>query len=545
MSVFTLSILDQSGNTMNLNWGIVSLDIHHAFNRISSAELILMDGDLARQEFTISNEAFFEPGKEIEIQIRYEGETDDTSIFKGVVMKQRVEVGESGLFLCISLKDAAIKLTRQRKSRIFKDQTDSDAFSEIISSHGLEEGNIASTSPVHAELVQYHCSDWDFLLTRAEANGMLIKVKDGVISSLPIEISGPATESFELGISEIIGLELEADAESQYANIQATAWDPANQALFGTVSGSDPNIAIGDLDAASIASATGGETFDLKTAGLQDIDELQAWANGRLARSRFSKITGRISIYGKADLMPGMVVNIAGVSNRFNGDSLVTELRHRIGEAGWITDLQIGMSADLYVNRFKDIQIPIAAGLLPGVQGLQVGVVADFAEDPNGEFRVQVLIPGISEDEGILWARMLSPDAGPNRGFFFRPEVGDEVILGFLNNDPRHPIILGSLYGSVNSPPVDAIDADNFIKGIFSKEGIKLIMDDEKKSLTLLTSDSRKIVLDEDSASITLEDEHGNEIIMDSGGIQIKSATDLLLEASGNVEIKGVQVDVK
>lgn len=530
---------------MDLTWGIVRLDIVHALNRIPQAEIVLQDGDLAQQEFAISNDAFFEPGKEIEIQIRYEGETEDVTIFKGLVMKQRVEVGAGGLFTCVSLKDEAIKLTRLRKSRVFNEKPDSDIFSEIVSEHGLMEDENTATSPTHVELVQYYCTDWDFLLTRAEANGLLIKLKEGTISWIPTSISGAAAETFDLGISDIISLEIEANAESQYAAISATAWDPVSQGLFEPTTANDPGISIGNLDAAGLASATGGDNLDLKTGGLQDTDELQAWANGRLARSRLSKIIGRISIYGKTEIEPGMIIGIAGVSDRFNGDAMVSEVRHRISESGWITDLQIGLSASPYAFRHRDIEASSAAGLLPGVNGLQVGVVVDFEEDPNGEFRLKVNVPAISADEGILWARLLSPDAGVGRGYFFRPEVGDEVILGFLNDDPRQPIVIGSVYGSVNTPPIDTVDADNFHKGIFSREGIKITMDDEKKILTLSTTDDRKVVLDEEEGSLTLADDHGNEIIMNSDGIQIKSASDLIMEASGNVEIKGSQVDVQ
>ena len=47
-------------------------------------------------------------------------------------------------------------------------------------------------------------------------------------------------------------------------------------------------------------------------------------------------------------------------------------------------------------------------------------------------------------------------DAGKERGTFFRPEIGDEVVVGFLNDDPRHPVILGMCHSSAKPAPEPA-----------------------------------------------------------------------------------------
>ena len=68
-------------------------------------------------------------------------------------------------------------------------------------------------------------------------------------------------------------------------------------------------------------------------------------------------------------------------------------------------------------------------------------------------FALKVLLPGIDAKKGTIWARLASPDAGNERGFFFRPEPGDEVVVGFFNDDPRQAVILGAVYGAKNKPP--------------------------------------------------------------------------------------------
>ena len=88
------------------------------------------------------------------------------------------------------------------------------------------------------------------------------------------------------------------------------------------------------------------------------------------------------------------------------------------------------------------------------MHGLQIGVVADFVEDKTGELLIKVLLPSVDmQTTSAVWAQLASPDAGPARGFYFRPEPKDEVVVGFLNSDPRCPVIVGSLFTSKNAAP--------------------------------------------------------------------------------------------
>jgi len=70
-------------------------------------------------------------------------------------------------------------------------------------------------------------------------------------------------------------------------------------------------------------------------------------------------------------------------------------------------------------------------------------------------------------------------------------------------------------------------------------------VDNSKSSVFIQTPDANKIVLDDDGKAIRISDQHGNTITMNGDGIAIKSARNLTIEASGNVEIKGQKVDVK
>ncbi|NES63960.1 MAG: hypothetical protein F6K24_01065 [Okeania sp. SIO2D1] len=274
-----------------------------------------------------------------------------------------------------------------------------------------------------------------------------------------------------------------------------------------------------------------------------DDSEIQAWADAKLLKSRLSMLKGRLKVPGFAGIKPGDFMEITGIGQRFNGKTLVTGIRHQVNAQGWQTDVQFGLSADFFAEQNKNIIDTPAAGLIPAINGLQIGIVDQFEEDPYKQFRVKVKIPSI-ETDGVVWARLASVESGKERGIFFRPEPGDEVIIGFINDDPRQAIILGSVYSQKNAlPPGLKISQENYKKGIVTKEGLQIIFDDENKLIEIRTHKKNVIKLSEKDKGINLEDENGNRMIMDDKGVQIQSSKDIVIEGK-NITLKGSKVDV-
>ena len=191
-----------------------------------------------------------------------------------------------------------------------------------------------------------------------------------------------------------------------------------------------------------------------------------------------------------------------------------------------------------------DINPLPASGLLSGICGLQIGIVSQLEDDPDGEDRILVQLPIINNEEQGIWCRVASLDAGDNRGAFFRPEVSDEVIVGFINEDPNDAVVLGMLNSSAKPAPIVASD-DNHEKGFVTRSEMKLIFNDEKNSITIETPNGNKVVLDEDQGSIVVEDENSNVITLSSDGIVIESASDINLKATGDVNIEGTNISLK
>jgi uncharacterized protein involved in type VI secretion and phage assembly len=172
---------------------------------------------------------------------------------------------------------------------------------------------------------------------------------------------------------------------------------------------------------------------------------------------------------------------------------------------------------------------------LPAVSGLQVGTVVSN-EDTSGEHRVRVRLPLVNMEEDGIWARVASLDAGKERGFFFRPEVGDEVVVGFLEDDPRRAVILGMLHSSANAVPLPGSN-DNHEKGYQSRSKMRLYFNDDKKLVLLETLEGNKITLSEGDKAVTIQDQNGNKIEMTESGITIEAAKALELKAGTEIKL--------
>ena len=130
----------------------------------------------------------------------------------------------------------------------------------------------------------------------------------------------------------------------------------------------------------------------------------------------------------------------------------------------------------------------------------------------------------------------------------FRPEPGDEVVVGFVNDDPRQAVILGALYSSKNTLPtaVGSVTKDNITKAIVTRKGTVIkFLDNDKPAVHIETPAKNTIVLDDEAQTIRLADQHGNKMTLSKDGITIESAKDVTIKASGNVDITGQKVDIK
>lgn len=537
-----------NGRPINQEIPVQVISVYKIFNRIPTARVIIFDGNPADQDFVSSNLPIFKPGNEIEIQLGYHNDTK--TVFKGIIIKHRIKVPRSGgSHLYIEAKDKAVKLTTTRHNAYFPQKKDSEIIEEIAATARLET-DVQTTDIIHEEMVQYNCSDWDFIVSRAEMNGMMVLASNNKLTVKKPEISGEPVFTATYG-QNIHEFEAELDARRQIKKIESESWSYADQQLERSQEGQSSFREAGNLSADELANALGSEMVLQHSGHLQE-PQLNAWSNAVALRHKLSKISGRVRVQGVAEpptglmgaavsaiagggagetaLKPGDVIALRGVGERFNGNVLVTGIMHKFS-GNWTTDIQFGWAEDWFYER-EDIISPPAAGLVPGVNGLQIGKVTSVDDSQGGEFRVQVKMPLVNNDEDGTWARVATLDAGNNRGFFFRPLEGDEVILGFINDDPRDAVVLGCLHSSNKPAPLPNGQKQY---GYVSENGLKLVFDDDNKSIVIATP-QRTIELNDTTKKIELTD-GSNVIKIETTGITIQTAKTVTIKGDTSVLI--------
>jgi len=538
-SVVTHTIIS-GGTEVSRQYQLLSIIVNKEVNRIPMATLVYTDGELSKQSFELSGKADFEPGKEIEIKVGYS--TDEKTLFKGIVIKHSIRVRNKNSVLIIECKDKAVKMTAACKNKYSLDSKDSDIIEELIDTYGLDK-DVTSTTVTHKQIVQYNCTDWDFMLCRAEVNGLLCIPNDGKLSVAPPEFSGDSALTIQYGAT-VHNLDAEIDARLQYKSVKGSVWNYTDQELLKDTEAEDPGVPnAGNLSADTLADVIGETEFRLFHGAKIEEPELQAWVNAAMMKNRLSKIRGKVTTDGTADVLPGQLIQLNGVGDRFEGKLFVTGIRHQITEGLWQTTFQFGINPEWFVQTYN-VQQPMSGAMLPAIQGLHIGIVTQLESDPDGEDRIKVKIPVINNDEDGIWCRVATLDAGEKRGTFFRPEITDEVIVGFIDNDPRHVVVLGMLNSSAKPAPLTAAD-DNHEKGYVSRSEMKMIFNDEKKSFTLETPAGNKFIITEDEKKIHLEDQNGNKITMNEDGIKMESAKDIIMKATGDIKAEGVNINIK
>jgi len=526
------------GEELSAAHQVKNIVVEKEINRIPFAQLAFHDGEAATQDFLLSNEDLLVPGKKIDIKAGYHN--DEESIFKGIIIKHSLKIRENASILVIECRDEAVKMTIGRKNSYYYESTDSDIMEEIGGKYELEL-DIESTDYSHKELIQYQSSDWDFMMTRAQANGKVCILDNGSMSIAAPNLTEEEIETVAFG-STLLAFDSEIDARNQFGTITSYGWNPSEQEIV-EAEANDPGVSLnGNLEAQDLADVIGLDNLELKHGGNYNSTLLQSWSDAKALFQQLSRTRGRIKFQGIAKAKPGTIIKLEGVGDRFNGPVYISAVRHAVSDGNWTVDAEFGINPKWFSETYDVNPMP-AAGLLPAINGLQIGVVTQLEEDPDGEERILVQLPIINSEEQGIWARVASLDAGENRGAFFRPEIGDEVIVGFINDDPNHAVVLGMLHSSAKPAPIVATD-DNHEKGFVTRSEMKLLFDDHKKSLTIETPGGKKIVLDEDAGSIIIEDENSNTFTLDSSGVALESGSDFSIKASGDVTIEGTNVSV-
>jgi len=521
------------------NLHVLDITVYQELNRIPYACIRLVDGSAADSEFAVSDGGSFNPGKSIDLQLGYNG--TEQSVFKGIIISNSHELTGRRTTLNLICKHDSVKMTLAKKNRHFNDLSDSEIVENLFQDNGISGLDMDPFGSMHEQMVQANVTDWDFALSRIDANGKVCRI-DG--STLGIFSPDPSQESvLNLVYGEnLLGFRTESDIRSQSTAVRTFSWDYASQSVIESEGSALENASPGNISADRLSEAHAQE-FHIRTPGTLDNQTLQALANAKKQKQSLSKIKGKVKFQGSSQIKPGDWVNLMGVGEQFNGKAFVSAVQHSYRTGNWITEASLGWEEVFFSEKFNPSSVNADTGQFSRIQGLQVGKVSDIV-DPKGEGRVRIRLPLVNPDDAGIWARVSVLDAGSNRGTFFRPEIDDEVIVGFMNGDPSHPVILGMLHSSAKPTPFDPEDS-NDKKGYVSRSEIKITIHDGDKSVTIETPGGRIFTMDDKKGEIEVTDSNGNSLKLDSEGMTLNSPMEINITAGSALNLAAPQIGIK
>jgi uncharacterized protein involved in type VI secretion and phage assembly len=514
---------------------VVEIDVHEEIGKHGRCTLLVQNWDADSRAVRHSDKDLFAPGKDLAVSLGFH--SDLTPVFEGVIASVTAHFPRGGRpTLRVEARSKSILLEHPPRSRQLADATDADVASAVASDYELSAD--AETGITRAFVVSDRQSDWDFLKSRAAELGWALYVRgDSLVMKPPASPSSPPTLDYT---KDIVEAHLTQDLTRAIESATGVSWDLA--ALEGAESeqsASGSGIGTGDRDSHEDAVSAAGWPLRAardETAADAAADGADARATGRERDSALAHVYGSLVTLGNPALRCDAWVEVAGVGSRLSGPHYVAAARHRLSVQGYQTELQLG--------RPPVLSPPTASGK----GGLALGIV-EALDDPESANRVKVRLPWRADSGEGVWARVAAADAGDGYGAVMIPNVGQEVVMGYVDGDPSVPVVLGQLFNGKAAPPV-TIDPDkNTVRTLVTPGGHAITLDDGDAAAVSITSGKGHSVVidDKDGAVVVTHKDSSNTVTVSSDGIELNASQgDIVLKAaSGAVKIDAMTFEGK
>src|SRR3989338_4348390 len=235
--------------TTDISDNLLSMHVEYELNRIPTAEFVVSDGNFAMREYPLFDSPDLQIGANLNIQIRYESTGEkDASIFQGVVTGSCFGVKKGLPTLTVRVMDPAFRLVQAVKTELFNNVTDKSMIEKALSGAtgvSLKKAAASLTTITYDQFVRNQRSAWDFVRSRAGAFGLVIQLENGAMSILKVDET-TGSKSVELGIDEIVGIDLAQNAEELNKVVDINYWEIKKNATASVKKSSFPEIADAD-----------------------------------------------------------------------------------------------------------------------------------------------------------------------------------------------------------------------------------------------------------------------------------------------------------
>ncbi|WP_309641282.1 phage baseplate assembly protein V [Flavobacterium sp.] len=532
-----------AGNDSGLDSLLKEATVHFELNKIAFAKFTFIasnDGLEKQSELPLDVLNRKPQDKPIEIEVQIP-DTDiakpPKTLFKGIVKSFEKQTEATQITVKIECKDIAFRLT-QPSTEPENNTMNFEERLKLFIDGKLKISDNLKGKPWGKEKITHNNATvpWDYLVGYLDSIGLLISLRNAEFNAVGIlKEDGEKTASYmaENGIN-VFSFSGKVDAQKQKSSVVIESWDIEAQAVNRT--------------SAEQSTDENPQTIRVGQTHLT-ADTLKRIAEAVLVKSNIAAINGKVTTFGNLEAKAGDYISFSKVNPQIDDKILlITQETHMIENGCWKTEYAYGLESEKSFTEqtaapaHNNSQAQI--GQSNTVNGLQIGKVLQIEDDPDHHFRIRVKITSLSESGEGVWARLANANASKDMGSYFIPDVGDEVILGCIGNNPDTPVILGSLYSSAHPMPFP-IKKENYFKGFVTKQGTRILMDDEKKIIEISTKKANKLTISDDLKGVAIEDENGNKITLNDQGIVIESFKDISIKAaSGNIKIEGKQVEV-
>ncbi|MBU8933889.1 MAG: hypothetical protein KOO62_07760 [candidate division Zixibacteria bacterium] len=517
-----------------------NVDAHH----VLTAHLRHLGVSTESQEFDDPLKFTAYLGKTLSLKITPKGEIVDSGRkleFIGPVTEVRLDHGINKInTVVVTAMSPTVALDGHQRDKVFGTGLDcAGIVGQILSDYEITKGKIDSATVASAggglnmevdSGVQYRETDYAYIKRLASEHQMFAYYSGKKFS---VE-KAKSNDEEELVWRQTLG-SFALGVGTAPVNYYGHVWDFSKKSVVvAEASRSSVRASLSDFSGTSLESS---ETI-YPTSGVSSVPKHpdQSKADAAIAREAESA-AGRMMVCNGVSIVPaikvGSCVKVKGL-DKIDGQYWVQAIVHHIGDGG------------KYHNNFQCTPLELA---LPDLKReeqhfthLLTGIVVDN-NDPDGLGRIKIKMPW-HRDEETEFMRMLSPDAGSERGWFALPEIDDEVLVGYERGNSDMPVVLGCLYNGKDKPPLpvsEAVVSGKVEAKVYrTRNGNEIRFDD--------ASGSEKITISQmDGTNVMVMDMSGPSIaITSSGDISISGANVNIEATSGNIKMDaGADIEVK
>jgi uncharacterized protein involved in type VI secretion and phage assembly len=452
-------------------------------------------------------------------------------VFDGEIVAHDPEFDKSGVTIGVTAYDKSHRLQRAKKVRTFQQMSASDMVRKVMQEAGLG-GTADATQPVFEFFQQSGETDREFIRRLERMHDCELVIEDGDYTFRPAgKIAGPPV-TLEYGVS-LLSFRPRLTAAQQDSEVQVRGWDiKGKQAITATLQAPEEPAAIG-VQRQSLKNKFGNNQLLVSDRSVATTAEATHLAKATLQRRTASFLEAEGTCIGNPGVKAGATIELKGVGQKFGGKYVVTAVTHSLRSPNTFkTFFQISGRSDRGL-----LDLMQAPQERPWGQSMVVGLVTNN-NDPDQMGRVRVKYPSLSDTEESTWARVLTHNAGNQRGIYMLPQVGDEVVVAFENGDARRPFVIGSLFNGRDKPGSEMLPDQ--------KGGLAVLSDDRayvhaKEDMTF-KSDKGMVI------EVTNDQKHtvkGSLKAKADSAVEMKAGQTYALEAGTSMTIKGVSITVE